>query len=77
MTFSEAMTAHASHYLSLCLEATDGNVKKAAEIAGLHRSQFYRLCVRFCGGIPRKPEKKRPSLFATWHLPRPSTGVSP
>jgi DNA-binding NtrC family response regulator len=77
MTFSEAMTAHAGHYLSACLEATNGNVSKAAQIAGVHRAHFYSLCQRYCGCVPRKPKPHKPNPFATWHLPRPSTEVRP
>lgn len=66
MTFAESMTAHAGDYLRACLKATDGNVREAAHIAGVHRATFYSLCARCKVQIRPAPKRPTKHAFSEW-----------
>jgi hypothetical protein len=85
VTLSDSIHRHVTAYLRACLAQTGGNITHAAKVAGLHRSNFYRLCERcevsFTEARSAAPMPRATStLFATWSLPRRITrpsGVSP
>lgn len=74
MTFSESMHGHASAYLRHALHRSRGNVKEAAKAAGMHRTQFYRLCQRCqinIQAIRDEPlAQTQQALLTRWQLPR-------
>ena len=53
------MNAASADYLSTCLQQCGGNVKRAAELAGLNRQHFYELCARHA--VPIKSSRATPS----------------
>lgn len=81
MTLSESIHQHVTAYLRACLAQTGGNITEAAKVAGVHRSQLYRLAERchvsFTDARTNPPQRHATSkLFAAWSLPRRLTRQS-
>jgi len=72
MILSESLKAHTMQYLRECLDATQGNVSRAAQIAGITRTGFHHMCKRH--GIPiqvirvqsHKPITRENSALQSW-----------
>lgn len=58
MTLKEAMAEAGRAYLLRTLEEANGNLARAAKIAGVHRVTMYALLPRYGIGIERKVEVK-------------------
>ena len=79
MTYAEAMTQAAERYLREILAQTGGNVSAAAQIAGIHRTHFYRLFSRFQvpHGRIRTPAPSRVNSLIWWKTPSRNPSQSP
>lgn len=77
MTLSESVQRHVIAYLTACLAEAGGNISRAAIVAGMHRSNFYRLCNRF--GVSAEPARAAKAdkgatarLFTVWQPVHPT-----
>lgn len=61
MTLTQAIEAAKREYVSSVLARARGDVRKAAEMAGVNRTSFYRLIHRF--GPKRESTRKRGNWF--------------
>jgi transcriptional regulator of acetoin/glycerol metabolism len=56
--FAQVINGAAREYLKRVLDAAGGNVSRAARVAGVHRSQMYRMLGRYGVQHPVRPASR-------------------
>jgi DNA-binding NtrC family response regulator len=71
MTYAKMMQRCATRYLRKCLRTCEGNVTWAARLAGVHRSTFYKLLIRY----DIEHRAPRPQAHPRLNWPAPTESV--